>query len=358
MVCVSTPRLMLNKEKLKQNIRAMQSAADKAQVKLRPHIKAHKCSEIMNMQLAAGAIGITTAKLGEAEAMARSGATDIFIAYPVVGTEKSSRLANLAKRVRVSVAIDDFSAASHLAQYFCEVQPLDVLIEVDTGLRRCGVLPQDAPALARALMGLPSLHLKGIFTHAGHVYGASPDRVAAVGLDEARVMTDLAHELRRLGCSLEVVSTGSTPTALHNLQVPGVTEIRPGNYVFYDAIQVGLGVASLAACALYVRATVVSRPTDFRCVIDAGSKVLGLDKGAHGTSIVTGFGTVLGHPELTIERLSEEHGVVVSAQAVPPLGTELSIIPNHACVTVNLADSLYVEDGGEVWPVTARGRVD
>lgn len=355
---MSTPRLVLSKQQLEQNIGAMQSAADLARVKLRPHIKAHKCGEIMQRQLAAGATGITVAKLGEALAMADCGAEDIFIAYPLVGANKLTRLANLAKRVKVSVGVDNLLTASQMAQYFEPLRPLDVLIEVDTGLKRCGVLPQAVSDLAFALRELPSLRFKGIFTHAGHVYGVSPDRVEAIGLAEAQVMADLAHDLRRQGIVPEVVSTGSTPTALYNLKVPGITEIRPGNYVFYDAIQVGLGVVSLTACSLYVQATVVSRPTDFRCVIDAGSKVLGLDKGAHGMSIVTGFGTILRHPELTIERLSEEHGVVVSTQAVPPIGTELKIIPNHACVVVNLADNLHLEGSQEVWPVIARGRVD
>jgi D-serine deaminase-like pyridoxal phosphate-dependent protein len=336
----------------------MQAAADLAQVKLRPHIKAHKCGQIMHRQLAAGAIGITVAKLGEATAMADCGATDIFIAYPLIGQDKLTRLANLAKRVKVSVAVDDYFAARHMAEHFDPARPLDVLIEVDTGLKRCGVPPQAVYDLARALRELPSLCLKGIFTHAGHAYGASPDRVEAIGLEEAQVMADLARDLKRHGIVLEVVSTGSTPTARHNLKIPGITEIRPGNYVFYDAIQVGLGVVPLSACALSVQATVVSRPTDHRCVIDAGSKVLGLDKGAHGMSIVTGFGTILEHPELTIERLSEEHGVVVSAQAVPAIGTELKVIPNHACVAVNLADNLHLAESDEVWPVTARGRVD
>jgi len=135
-----------------------------------------------------------------------------------------------------------------MEQHFDPLLTLDALIEVDTGLKCCGVLPQAVFVLALALRELPSLRLKGIFAHAGHVYGASPDRVEAVGIAEAQVMAELAQDLRRRGIVLEVVSTGSTPTALHNLKVPGITEIRPGNYVFCDAIQVGLGVVPLEAC--------------------------------------------------------------------------------------------------------------
>lgn len=355
---MQTPRLIVDKRQLTDNIRRMQEAANLKQVNLRPHIKAHKCPDIMQLQLAHGAKGITVAKLGEAEIMAAAGANDIFIAYQLVGPDKLHRLQSLARRARVSVAVDNMEQAENIADFFTSDSPLEVLIEVDTGLKRCGVVPADVLSLAGAIVNRPSLKLKGIFTHAGQVYGAAPEQVEAIGVAEAQTMVNLYGELKNRGINIDVVSTGSTPTALHNLKVAGVNEIRPGNYVFYDAIQIGLGVASLAQCALQVEATVISTPAPDRCVIDAGSKVFGLDKGAHGTNVVTGFGRVIGHPELTIERLSEEHGVLTTTGELPKVGERLYIIPNHACVVVNLADRLYIRDSEEAWPITARGRVD
>lgn len=353
-----TPRLVVDKTQLLENIRSMQEAARDQKVNLRPHIKAHKCAEIMKLQLAQGAVGITVAKLGEAEAMAMAGAADIFIAYQLVGKDKLQRLHSLSLNTRVSVAVDNMEQARSLAECFTEESPLEVLIEVDTGLRRCGVVPVDVVGLARELVALGSLKLKGIFTHAGQVYGVAPEQVEAIGVTEAESMVKVQNELQKSGINVDVVSTGSTPTARHNLRVKGITEIRPGNYVFNDSIQLGLGVATASQCALQVEATVISAPAPDRCVIDAGSKVFGLDKGAHGMSIVTGFGRVVGYPELTIDRLSEEHGVLSGKGRLPKVGERLYIIPNHACVAVNLLDRLHVRGSSEVWPVTARGRVD
>lgn len=354
---MSTPRLLVDREIVERNIREMQDLATSLRIKLRPHIKAHKCLEIMNMQLKAGSSGITVAKLGEAETMHKGGAQDIFVAYPLVGEEKLDRLVALAQVAEVTVAVDNLEVAERMAERFTDTRPIGVLIEVDSGLKRCGVLPDEAVDLARALLAVPNLKLKGVFTHAGQVYGATPEKVHEIGLMEAHTVVAVRDALEKYDITIETVSTGSTPTAKHNVEVAGVTEIRPGNYVWNDAIQVGLGVARLSQCALTVEATVVSSPMPGRLVIDAGSKVLGLDKGAHGLSIVTGYGRIIGWPELTIERLSEEHGVVTFLGAAPAIGQKVRIVPNHACVVVNLAEALWVNDR-EYWSVAARGRSD
>ena len=352
---MGSPRLVVNTDVLKKNIEIMQQAANAAGVALRPHIKAHKSAEIMRLQLAAGATGITVAKLGEAEVMARAGATDIFIAYQLMGEDKYSRLAKLRQSARVLVAVDNAEHCQALNAASL-TEPLEVMIEVDSGLARCGVLPQDVLGLARKILDLPNLKFRGIFTHAGHAYGSSAQDVARIGTEEAQLMVACADELRSEGITVDVVSTGSTPTALYNLRVKGITEIRPGNYVFNDAIQVGLGVVDESRCALVVEATVISTPSANRVVIDAGSKVFGLDKGAHGMSVVTGFGRVLGWPGLVIERLSEEHGIITCMGPRPELGQKLTIIPNHACVAANLADIII--SGENIWPISARGKVD
>jgi len=354
---MSTPRLWVDRTILQSNLREMQNLATSRRIKMRPHIKAHKCREIMHMQLAEGASGITVAKLGEAETMVTAGAKNVFVAYPLVGEEKLDRLVALSERALVTVAVDNFEVAQRMAARFDEERPIEVLIEVDSGLNRCGVLPEEAVFLARALITLPNLKLKGVFTHAGQAYGATPEKVRAIGLMEAHTVVAVRDALHQYNINIETVSTGSTPTAKHNLEVAGVTEIRPGNYVWNDAIQVGLGVATLSQCALTVEATVVSSPAPGRIVIDAGSKALGLDKGAHGLSIVSGFGHIIGWPTLVIERLSEEHGVVTFQGTGPAIGQKLRIVPNHACVVVNLADKLWVTDT-EQWLVAARGRSD
>lgn len=352
-----TPRIKVDLTVLKGNISLMQSAASAAGVALRPHIKAHKSTDIMKLQLKAGACGITVAKLGEAETMAMAGAGDIFVAYQVMGEEKYKRLKTLSEQVTVSVAVDNLEHCRVLASQFAPEQPLDVLIEVDTGLRRCGVLPAEVLGLAREVVKVPGIRLKGIFTHAGHAYGSTAQNIERIGLEEAQTMVNCNKTLMAAGINLEVVSTGSTPTAIHNLKVAGITEIRPGNYVFNDAIQVGLGVADESHCALTVETTVISTPAPNRVVIDAGSKVFGLDKGAHGTSVVVGFGRIIGRPDLIIERLSEEHGIIVCTGPRPALGQKLEVIPNHACVAVNLANQMWVDEN-TTWDISARGRVD
>ncbi len=358
-----TPVAVVDLDKLEKNIEQMAALCRARGIALRPHIKSHKIPEIALAQLKAGAIGITAAKLGEAEEMARAGVKDIFIANQITGPAKLKRLAALAAGIKLSVGVDSWRNARELDQIARETGlVLDVLVEIDTGLHRCGLEPgPQVIELAKKLRERPSLHLKGIFTHAGHAYGArGPAQVEEIGRDEGQVMAQLARQLKAAGTPVEVVSVGSTPTARHAAQVPGVTELRPGNYVFYDAIQLALGVAAVGNCALTVRATVISRPAPDRAVIDAGSKALNLDKGAHGASLVRGFGIVLGRPGLTIERLSEEHGILALDPAeILDVGDVVEIIPNHACTVINLFDTVLGTRKGkaaEVLRVAARGK--
>lgn len=366
---LDTPAVVINRPILDKNIDEMARFAAAHHLKLRPHVKAHKSPDIAKRQLEAGATGITVAKVGEAEVMAASGVRDIFVANELVTPTKVERLLALSPSARLAVAVDDQGNLALLDRAAGSAGTrLGVLIEVDSGLHRCGV--SDATAaldLARALEGYPHLEFRGIFTHAGQVYGASTrDEVTAIGRHEGSSMVAMAEALRAGGVDVHEVSVGSTPTAMIAGAVAGVTEIRPGNYVFHDAIQVGLGVVPEERCSLRVLATVISRPAPDRVVLDAGSKTLGLDRGAHGTAVVQGFGRILGWPALRLERLSEEHGVAMATNEggephLPDLGQTVEIIPNHACVVANLARTLYVLDGEKVidrWPVAAAGRSD
>ena len=359
-----TPYLSLNLDVLEKNIQNMARKAKEKGVKLRPHIKAHKMPQIALLQMEAGAVGVTVATLGEAEVMIAAGIEDIFVACQIVGKEKILRLLDLAEKARISVAVDSRKNAAELNEWAgTRKVKVPVMIEIDTGLNRCGLLPgSQVIEFVKELRQFPHLKVVGLFTHAGQAYGSSPERIPEIGLEEGRQMVEIASSLKDIGMEGLEISVGSTPTALFNLQVPGITEIRPGNYVFYDAIQVGLKVAGMEQCALQVVSTVISKPAHDRLVIDAGSKTFALDKGAHGLSVVQGFGIIRGYPHLLLERLSEEHGIIkVQGEGpLPELGDELCIIPNHACTAVNLANEVVVMKNGFVydkWPVAARGLV-
>ncbi len=335
-----TPLLVVDLDRLEENIRDMADFASRRSLDLRPHIKTHKTPAIARRQLEAGAAGITVAKLGEAEVMADHGIENILVAYPLVGEVKVNRLLRLAERARVSTVVDNLEAATVLSERFLAAgRRLDVLIEIDSGLHRCGVEPgRDTLDFAEHILQLEGLRLVGILTHAGHAYASrTPAEVAEIGRREGEVMVETAALMRKAGLEVDIVSVGSTPTVKYAGCVEGVTEVRPGNYVFYDAIQVALGVVEPERCALRVRARVVSAVRPGRVIIDAGSKALGLDTGGHGTDLLRGHGMVVGHPDVVISRLSEEHGFLDFNSSPRPLevGDIIEIIPNHACSVVN-----------------------
>ena len=359
---LDTPAVLVDLEALERNLAEMAARAARAGVRLRPHAKTHKTTWIAREQIRHGAAGLTLAKLGEAEVMADAGIDDILVAYPIVGEAKLARLRQLATRVRVIVALDDVATAANLAAVGRSLpRPLEVYVEVDSGLHRCGRPPgSESAELAERVARLPGLRLLGLMTHAGHA-SRVPDVEGrrAVALEEARALVETAALLADRGIEVEELSVGSTPTAAHVAEVratyPRITEIRPGTYVFYDANQVALGTASVADCALRVLVTIVSRPAPDRAVADAGTKTLAADLGIAG-----GFGLVRGHPEVRVEALTEEHAVIRIPPETPGrIGDRIEIVPNHACIVPSLADRLIGIRGDRVEraiPVEARGR--
>ena len=356
---LETPAVLVDLDVLERNVARMAELARAQGLKLRPHAKTHKVIEIAQKQRAAGARGLCLSKVSEAEVFVQAGFDDVFIAYPVVGADKGRGLLALADRARVAAGVDSIAGAESLARSFREARRhLDVLLKVDVGYHRVGVAPAEAPLVARSIAELPGLRLRGIFTHAGHGYlQETPGAVAAVGRSEGRIMAETADALRAAGIAIEEVSVGSTPTARHAMAERGITECRPGNYVFHDATQVSLGTCAPEDCALTVLATVVSVPAAERAVVDAGSKTLSSDPlrprpGGHGFIL---------ERRSRVQRLSEEHGVIdVEKGEAFRVGERVRILPNHACVVANLHDRLLAVRAGRVeaeWAVAARGRV-
>lgn len=354
---IDTPAVLLDIDRLDATIGRMAGAMRQRGVALRPHAKTHKSIEVARRQLAAGAVGLTIGTIGEAEVFADAGVEDLFIAYPLFTRgPKAERLRSLAGRCRLSVGVDSIEGATSLAAVGAEAG-LRVLIEVDTGGRRTGVLPDDAGALAHRAADL-GLDVVGVFTHAGHSYGG-PDRRGPAGEDELAGLAAAVRSLRSRGIEPRVVSAGSTPTAMLSARPP-VTEERPGTYVFGDRQQLGLAGDlrdQAGSIALVVAATVVSHGARGGFVVDAGAKVLAKDTAAY----LPGHGEVVGYPDAVLTRVNDHHGVaeVPKGSKRPAVGDVVFIVPNHVCPVVNLVDELVVVQRGAVvdrWRVDARGR--
>jgi D-serine deaminase-like pyridoxal phosphate-dependent protein len=359
-----TPYLLIDGVKMERNILKIAEVAKGNGVALRPHVKTHKIPSIAKEQLEAGARGITVAKVSEAEVMAEGGVEDIFMAYPLVTDAKIRRAVLLGRRIRLVVGVDSLEGARRLSAVAkAGDHILEVRLEVDTGLRRTGVPFDEAAELANAIGSLGNLNLTGIYTFRGAVLGGSRTlELEKAGLEEGRLMVSLADRMREQNIRVDDVSLGSTPTVEYAAQVEGVTEVRPGTYVFYDRMQAHLGACSLDECAATVVCTVVSRPSKDLAVVDGGSKTFATDvpPGAEPLNL-KGFGHVVGYPGVVLERLTEEHGMLTLDQDCDlEVGDALQIIPNHICSTVNLHDEVYLldEDGVlEEMRVAARGKV-
>jgi D-serine deaminase-like pyridoxal phosphate-dependent protein len=360
---LDTPSLVVDLDVVEANIAEMSAVARSHGVRLRPHTKTHKMPAMAHLQLAAGAAGITCAKLGEAEVMADAGCDDILIAYPIWGEEKLRRLRALRERARIRVSLDSVEIAEGLGRLGRETgSPVEILVEVDTGHHRLG-LPPGRPTvdLVRRIAGIAGLDVIGLLTHGGHAYRSrTPEELAAAARREGADLVETAELCARDGIELREISVGSTPTARHVAGVTGVTEVRPGTYIFNDAAMMRLGVATEPAVAARVIATVVSRPGPDRFVVDAGTKCLSSDGVGTPDWIVAA-----GRPDVHFAFLTEDHGVgsfTPSGQAADDLaiGDRLAILPSHVCSVINLFDHAFGVRGGEVTEtldIAGRGKV-
>lgn len=345
----ATPYLRLDRGRLQANIDRVAARAAAAGVALRPHAKTHKTAEIARLQLAAGAVGLTVATIGEAEVFAEHGVEDLFIAYPLwLGDLAVRRLRALADVADLAIGVDSITSAGRAGTLLAGTG-IALLVEVDSGHHRSGAMPEDAGVVGAAAAAAGAL-VRGVFTFPGHSYAAGG--LAAAAEDEARALATAVGSFRAHGLEPDVVSGGSTPSLAASLDVPGpVTESRPGVYVFGDAQQWELGSMDVDEIALTCRTTVVSHAGG-RLVLDAGSKALGADRAAYAT----GWGRLPAWPDARVALLSEHHAVVDLAGAdLPALGSVVDVVPNHVCNAVNLADQLWLDDT-RAWPVVARGR--
>jgi D-serine deaminase-like pyridoxal phosphate-dependent protein len=361
---LDTPATLVDLDCLEKNIRQWQADADRCGVKFRPHIKTHKIPEIARMQLAAGARGIVSAKVSEAELFVAAGIEDVCIAYPVFGETKWQRIAELATNTRsLTVNCDSAEAARGLSKSAAEAGvTIYVQIDIDSGLHRGGIPSEDQAAIERlaiAIQSLPGLRFGGITTFRSSAFPGAPNAVDA-GHAEGRLLVEIANRLRTRGVEVEEVTAGSTPTGRWVAEVAGITEVRAGNYVFNDLMQLDNGVAKEEQLALSVLCTVVSKTGTGggRLTIDGGSKTFSGDAGGVGTGGAAPPATARAvDRQIFVERLSEEHGVARTGEEVK-LGEKIRFFPYHACTCVNLSDEIIGFRGERVevvWPVRARG---
>ncbi len=364
-----TPQVVIDRPTLFANLDRVQRMASAAGLTLRPHAKTHKSPVVARWQIERGAAGICCAKLGEAEVFAAAGISNIRLPYPV-NPSNADRLLAVMDRASMSIIVDHLSVAKGWSDAMLRAgRRLDVLIKVDVGFHRCGIDPAaDAVTFVERVAGMAGLRLRGLLSHAGHAYNAaSEEALRAVAHDEVTTLTGLRDQAAARGIALDELSVGATPSLRFSVGERGITEVRPGNYVYFDRTQVALGAAGLDDCALTVLATVVAKHPG-RIILDCGSKTLTSDQ-ARGIHASPGYGAVLAvdggrrrvDDTLTIERLSEEHATVrVSGATALEPGDRVRVLPNHSCTVSNLVDVVRLVDGNEVidsLPVAARGRI-
>lgn len=369
---LQTPYIAVTYEILEKNIQKMQSVAEAAGVQLIPHIKTHKSDSIANLQRQAGANYITVSKPEEAIAFLQLGFSSIKICYPLIHTETIITLLEHAQNTNSTLyfvldSLAGCSALEHGAKAMNNI--IEAYIEIDTGLHRCGLSPRnpELAALLRSVYQSEHLTFRGITSHAGQAYKAKTKQEAQdIAEQEQNQLMEAKNVIMSCDIAPGHICVGATPTLWCQKNFDGITQIKPGNYIFNDLTQKHIGVVSWDQLALSVITTVVS-VNDTYLVVDAGSKTLSSDTGAHGTFAGNGYGWAFQKGDrpndqsgYTVEKLSEEHGWIRHGGKTLPVGTEMTIYPNHACPIVNLFDEMHIFKHGEfmtTWPVIARGCV-
>ncbi len=351
---LDTPSLLIDRAILESNLRFMQDYADAQGVALRPHTKTHKMPAIAMMQMELGAAGIAVAKVGEAEVMAEHGLRDILIANEIVGETKLRRIRALAERgVDIVFGVDCPEQVEAAQRVFSGASiPAQISIEIEVGENRSGIIEEaDFHALLDCIAACPDVHLRGLFSHDGNSYSAPDiDACHAIAVAAMERTVHFARLAEERGMKPESVSFGSTPSLMHGLGiVPGITELRPGTYAFMDASQANV-IGTQERCAATVLATVMSRPTAERVILDVGAKGITMQERRKGICAAPGKGSIMGWPNVHIDSVYDEHAIVYSREFRDGtrIGDKVRIIPVHICPVCNLYDKAYLLDGEEV----------
>jgi D-serine deaminase-like pyridoxal phosphate-dependent protein len=349
---LDTPAMLVDLDVAEANIAKMAAFAQRSGLAVRPHVKTHKSVAMARRQIAAGAAGLCVSTVTEAAAMAAGGLTDLTLAYPIVGARKLERLAGVCAVAEVTLVTDSVPVTEGYQALARSVgRPLDVLVEVDSGMHRVGVGPGEVAELAHYISRCAGLRFRGILTHAGHAHDVTgPLGIEGVARREAAIMGAVREDLELAGHEVAVVSAGSTLTARYLNAADGITEIRPGTYIYNDLRTLGCWACTADEIAPTMLATVVSSDGP-RVVVDAGNKTL-----TSSTDPVFGPGHLLGRPDSAFRRVSEEHGVL-SVPGPPDLrvGDRTQILPVHACVWSDLQVEVYGTRRGQL---VERIRVD
>ena len=358
---LDTPALLIDLDVMERNLARVAGYAREHNLRLRPHTKTHKIPALGRRQLDLGAAGLTVAKVGEAEVMLRAEPPDLLVAYPVVGSQKLSRLIEVARRTRVTVALDSLEVAAPLAAAArAGAVEVNVLAEMDGGMGRVGVQPgAELVRLCQGIEQLPGLKLAGIAFYPGHLKGPGQE-----GLEGLQQLSDLLRrtldELKASGIVPEIVSGGSTPALWQSHMIDGMNEIRPGTYIFNDRNTWVSGACGLEDCAASIMTTVVSTAKPGRMMVDGGSKSFSSDRLSPAGE--ANFGYMVEAPQAIYFKQNEEHGHidVKACEREFRVGDRVRIIPNHVCVAMNLHETVYGirgEEVQEVWRVEGRGKL-
>jgi len=343
---LSTPALVVDQDTFEANLAAMADLLRGSGKTVRPHVKTHRTPELARRQLGGSIVGVTCATVGEAEAMVAAGIDDVLVANEVVEGSKLARLAGLARQARIAVAVDDPVPVGRLARAADRAGvTVDVLIDVDILLHRCGVADAaEAVRLAQAVSRAPALQLRGLMGYEGRIRRDVEDRAARIAGAYA-VLADVRQALLAAGFSVKVVSAAGTSTLREALADPTITEIQAGVYALMEPELLNLGLPF--RCAVAVRGTVISRHAD-RFVLDVGRRSVGME---YGPPQPIGL-------EASEIAVSDEHTRITTAGPLPALGSHVDLVPGQIRTTFNLHDRVWATRDGQVvdcWPVSARG---
>ena len=350
---LDTPTIVIDREIMMDNLRSMQNYANDHQVHLRPHTKTHKMPKLARLQEELGAAGITVAKVGEAEVMAKNGLKDIFIANEIVGKSKIQRIRKLAETIDISFGIDNIFQVNEIEEVFEGAEKkAQVLVEIEVGEQRSGIIEEDGfRTLLKKVKVCKHVEFRGIFSHDGHSYkAANIEECKELYSESVNRTLHFAKIAEEMELKPKVVSIGSTPPFMFKFEIPnGITEIRPGTYIFMDSSQAN-AIGTYERCAAAVLTTIISKPTDERVITDVGAKGITAQTRSVGLTATKGLGRVKGFEDVYVHAVFDEHAIIYDKgfRNQVNIGDKVQIIPNHICPVCNLYEKAYLISKGEV----------